>query len=475
MNSFFSGPEWEEFLRLIKRLQAATDTEQKRIIAGIKKPRFLRMLDLWKLECMKATPPQPGLRLRDNLTLEKLLGRGGMGRVYEAERTLGSHVQKVAVKFLNPELLHPGGRVAATAIQKFWDEVRRLRDLQHPYIVTLLDAGEVETAPGAPAVPWLAMDLLGDNVPLVLVPGIPGDPKLYGQILGSVENKLLVFERLLEAMAYAHRQNVLHLDLSPNNVRVVGGPEPRVIDLGLSDVRNVFRPGSDHRMHAGTPGYQAPEVLHGALGEVGTWTDVHVLGVLGYHLFVGELPYVIPQGLSNGVDAINAGVQSKERVPFAGRLRNRVSDRDALLRFAPVLDMACKRDPRERYHSAADFLAAWKQAKEQEPPRPGHGRAPRPDGGPVAPAAPGNSGVYVGGGIHGAPGSITQLAGEKGRNIVVQSHNTDSFNNAKDSFHHTTNVTASDGGIAVGGNVSRSRLSTHKSTHKKTGRRAGPA
>lgn len=475
MNSFFSGPEWEEFLRLIKRLQAASDAEQKRIIAGIKDPETLLMLDLWKLERMKAPLPEPGLSLRPNLKLVLLRGCGGMGCVYEAERTLGSRVQKVAVKFLKPELLHQGGREAGKAIEKFRDEVHRLIDLSHPYIVTLLDAGEVKTDPeaypDAPAVPWLAMDWLEGDVPLVLVPGIPGDPKLYGQILGSVENKLLVFERLLEAMAHAHRQNVLHLDLSPNNVRVIGGPEPRVIDFGLSAVRNVFRPGSDHLMHAGTPGYQAPEVLHGALGEVGTWTDVHVLGVLGYHLFVGELPYVIPQGLSNDVDAINAGVQSRERVPFAGRLRNRVSDRDALLRFAPVLDMACKRDPRERYHSAADFLAAWKQAKEQEPPRPGHGRAPRPDGGPVAPAAPGNSGVYVGGGIHGAPGSITQLAGEKGRNIVVQSHNTDSFNNAKDSFHHTTNVTASDGGIAVGGNVSRSRLSTHK----KAGRRAGPA
>ncbi len=471
MNSFFSGPEWEEFLRLIKRLQAATDTEQKRIIAGIKKPRFLRMLDLRKLEWMKAPPPQPGLRLRDNLTLEKLLGRGGMGRVYEATRRLGSHEESVAVKFLNPELLHPGGREAETAIQKFWDEVLRLRDLRHPYIVTLLDAGEVETAPGAPAVPWLAMDLLVGDVPLVLMPGIPGNRKLYEQILGSVENKLLVFERLLEAMAHAHRQNVLHLDLSPNNVRVIGGPEPRVIDFGLSAVRNVFRPGSDHLMHAGTPGYQAPEVLTGRFGEVAKWTDVHALGVLGFQLFVEDPPYAIPEGLSNPDDAINAGVQCKERVQFADFLTNRPSDRDALLRFAPVLDMACKRDPRERYHSAADFLAAWKQAKEQEPPRPGHGRAPRPDGGPVAPAAPGNSGVYVGGGIHGAPGSITQLAGKKGRNIAIQSNNTGSFNNAKDSFKHTTNVTASNGGIAIGGNASGNQFSPGK----KAGRRAGPA
>ena len=82
-----------------------------------------------------------------------------------------------------------------------------------------------------------------------------------------------------------------------------------------------------------------------------------------------------------------------------------------------------------------------------------------------------NSGVQISGGVHAAPGSLIQVSGEKGLNMANQSNNFGSFNNAKDSFNHTTNVTATDGGIAIGGNASGNRISTGK----KAGRRAGPA
>ena len=79
--------------------------------------------------------------------------------------------------------------------------------------------------------------------------------------------------------------------------------------------------------------------------------------------------------------------------------------------------------------------------------------------------------MQISGGVHSAPGSGIQISGENGTNIAIQSNNIGSFNNAKNSFNQTKIVTASDGGIAIGGHASGNRISTGK----RAGRRAGPA
>ena len=115
--------------------------------------------------------------------------------------------------------------------------------------------------------------------------------------------------------------------------------------------------------------------------------------------------------------------------------------------------------------------ASTEAAPAKSPNTARRGAASRRSAVPGQPTPAPNSGVQISGGVHGAPGSLIQVSGQKGRNIANQSNNFGSFNNAKDSFNHTTNVTATDGGIAIGGNASGNRFSTGR----KTGRRAGPA
>lgn len=426
----FNSRQWAAFASLIDRWEAASAKERRGILAGITDPKVAEMFRLLSAWPDRTVDTLEGLRLREDLVVGRRLGAGGMGAVYAAERRMGNVVQSLAVKFIRPDHLGPGARMAAEHRRRFQNEVERLVQLEHDCIVGVIDAGEVSGTAAGPGIPWFAMHQLKGDVSLVpMAGGTDPDAGARDRLLGTVGKKLEVFERLLDAMAHAHRQGVQHLDLSPNNVRVIGGPEPRVIDFGLSAVRDVLRPDTLHLVGAGTPGYQAPEQIHPAHGDIGPWTDVHALGVLGFQLLVKELPFAVPKGTGDDLAALHAAIVSPHRERFETFLGRMGPDsQKALARFGPVLDAACRPNPMERPRDAEELLQAWRAARLG-----GETTGQTPPDGPVPDR------------VSAAPGSVIQIGG-RGAKLINKS-----FNRV---------VRASGGGIAIGGTVINSRVST---------------
>jgi eukaryotic-like serine/threonine-protein kinase len=200
--------------------------------------------------------------------LLKLLGEGGMGVVWLAERIdAGNHV---AIKFLLHAGLSPARR------ERFTHEIRMLAKLRHPYIARLYDAGTL-----ADGTPWFVMEYV-EGVPLTDYCRQPGR---------SAEDLLRLFRLVCEAVQYAHGQEVIHRDLKPSNILVVADGTPRLLDFGIArelhqpeESVELTRPGLQFR----SPPYAAPEWMES--GVVGFFTDVYSLGVILYEMLTGRLP-----------------------------------------------------------------------------------------------------------------------------------------------------------------------------------------
>lgn len=215
------------------------------------------------------------------------LGRGSAGEVWRARhRRSGADV---AIKVLTAtEARGPTWRAA------FRREVRLLAALDHPAVITVLDAGELgrEGAPGLPpGSPWLAMELAAG-----------GTLRAWGGRLpwAAVRDALA---RLLDGLAHAHGRGVVHLDIKPANVllgcatRDLGGPaHPAIAGLRLADFSVGARLGEEPAPAVGasvvgTPPFMAPEQLHGWWRDWGPWTDLFAVGALAWFLLCGEAPW----------------------------------------------------------------------------------------------------------------------------------------------------------------------------------------
>jgi serine/threonine-protein kinase len=201
--------------------------------------------------------------------IQKVLGEGGMGVVYLADREdLGS---QVAIKILRDAWLSPARR------NLFAAEQRTLAQLNHPSIARLYDANA--SPDGSP---FFVMEYV-EGVPLTA----------YCEQHGSsTEERLRLFREVCEAVLYAHQHAVIHRDLKPSNVLVKGDGTIRLLDFGIAKhLESVADP--TNRTLTGlrlmTPAYAAPEQIRGA--QVGIHTDVYSLGVILYELLAGCLPF----------------------------------------------------------------------------------------------------------------------------------------------------------------------------------------
>jgi serine/threonine protein kinase len=197
--------------------------------------------------------------------LVRLLGSGGMGAVYLAERTDGEIQQQVAVKLLGAHRHRPVWR------DRFLKERQLLASLHHPSIVHVLDAGHNEDGQ-----PYLVMEY---------VEGTPIDA--YAAGIG-VRERLALFLRVCEGVAHAHHHLIIHRDLKPSNILVDGSGQPKLLDFGiaklLDETEDVTRTGE----RLLTPSYASPEQARGVPQT--TATDVYSLGAVLYHLLTGAAP-----------------------------------------------------------------------------------------------------------------------------------------------------------------------------------------
>ncbi|HEX9962645.1 MAG TPA: protein kinase [Pyrinomonadaceae bacterium] len=199
------------------------------------------------------------------------LGEGGMGVVYLAERE--DLPQKVALKIIRR------GANSATVVRRFRKEQEILAALEHANIARLLDVGL-----SAEGLPFLAMEYVEGADLLAYC----AENNL------SLNDKLKLFRKICDAVAYAHSRLVVHRDLKPSNILVNEKGEPKLLDFGISKLlseNNLEEKGTVTSFGMLTPNYASPEQFRGE--SVSTATDVYSLGVILYQLLTGKLPYDI--------------------------------------------------------------------------------------------------------------------------------------------------------------------------------------
>lgn len=197
------------------------------------------------------------------------IGRGGMGRVFLAERADGQFEQRVALKLIQHGT--PG------LVRRFVEERRIVALLEHPGIARLVDGGVTNSG-----LPYFAMEL---------VEGEPIDRYCDARAL-TLDQRLELFVGVCDAVAYAHRYLIIHRDLKPSNILVTADGQPKLLDFGIAKLLGAEQGGDDATrtgFSAMTPEFAAPEQVRGA--PVSTATDVYSLGVLLYLLLTGERPY----------------------------------------------------------------------------------------------------------------------------------------------------------------------------------------
>ena len=263
--------------------------------------------------------------------LLELLGRGGMGEVYLAERDGGAFVQRAALKLVKR------GMDSQAIVRRFVRERQILSRLEHPGIARLLDGGSAE-----------------DGRPFFVLERVEGVPITEHCRSLGLEEKLRLVQSVCAAVDSAHHRLVVHRDLKPANILVTADGNAKLLDFGISKLlagdeeETALLTQLDARVL--TPAYAAPEQI---LGEpVTTATDVYALGVLLFELITGALPHTREH---RSLSALASAVE-RETAERPSALLRRTDPRLAR-RVAGDLDLvvltALHRDPARRYPSAA--------------------------------------------------------------------------------------------------------------------------
>jgi serine/threonine-protein kinase len=205
--------------------------------------------------------------------LLRMVGRGGMGTVYLAEREDGEYRQVLAIKILRSD------RIDGELVERFCAERQILADLDHPYVARLFDGGT--TREGSP---FLVMEY---------VEGRPIDRYCEESSL-SLEQRLRLFCNVADAVGAAHTKLVVHRDLKPANVLVTPDGRPKLLDFGIAQVLSAeaedVDPGGRRLL---TLLWASPEQITGQ--RMTTAVDVWGLGLLLFKLLTGRLPCEDPQ------------------------------------------------------------------------------------------------------------------------------------------------------------------------------------
>jgi eukaryotic-like serine/threonine-protein kinase len=268
----------------------------------------------------------------------RLLGRGGMGVVYQARHlTLD---RAVALKMiLAGEHADEGERV------RFRREAQAAARLQHPNIVQVYEVGQTG------GYPFLSLEYLGGGSLDKRLAGTPQPARAAAHLV----------QQLAQAMAYAHEHGVIHRDLKPANVLLASGEGepawvPKISDFGLAKLQKAEAAQTQSGAVVGTPSYMAPEQAAGKVHEVGPAVDTYALGAILYECLTGRPPFKAETALDTLMQ-----VMATEPVP-PSRLQPRVP------RDLETICLKClQKDPRKRYAGCAALAADLQRFQSGEP------------------------------------------------------------------------------------------------------------
>ncbi len=222
-------------------------------------------------------------RLFGPYRIEKLIGHGGMGAVYEAMRVDGEFQKRVAIKLVRH------AAISQELIERFHQERQTLARLDHPNIARLIDGGTTT-------------DLDGQGVPYLILEYVDGVPldEYCDQKRLTLAERLSIFRTVCDAVQYAHQNLIVHRDLKPGNILVTPTGVPKLLDFGIAKLiaadqqvepSNMTRVG----LRFITVEYASPEQIKNE--PITTASDVYSLGVLLYKLLTGRSPYTFKNRL----------------------------------------------------------------------------------------------------------------------------------------------------------------------------------
>jgi serine/threonine protein kinase len=255
------------------------------------------------------------------------LGVGSMGTVYRARDTVLD--REVALK-----TIRAGPSVEPEIKERFYREARACAHLQHPHIVTLYDFGEVNDAA------YISMELLvGEDL---------------RKVIGTKRNipvgqKIELIAQVSDALAHAHRNEVVHRDIKPSNIFILKDNNAKVLDFGIARL-----PASKLTMLGkvlGTPNYMAPEQIQGNICD--PRSDLFSLAIVFFELLTGTHPFqsaYIPRSIVGQPPTMLRSVDNTFSVALE-----------------QVLDKALQKSPEARFQTADEFSAALRGLLSEPP------------------------------------------------------------------------------------------------------------
>jgi len=269
-----------------------------------------------------------------NFRIEKLLGVGGMGKVYRATQL--SLDKPVVLKLLHAHYAHD-----ETLVARFHREARAASRLNHPNSINIIDFGQDDDG-----TLFMAMEFLhGRDLFTVLQTESPVPEDRVARIVRQV----------CSALAEAHNQGVIHRDLKPENIMVEDRPHQKdfvkVLDFGIAKIQDPE--GKDTRtltaqgMVCGTPEYMAPEQARGEILDART--DVYAIGVLMYQLVTGQLPFQADNAI---------GIVTKHIVEKPRPLRETAPDRAISPEMEAIVLRCMAKKREERFQNILELSDA---------------------------------------------------------------------------------------------------------------------
>ena len=292
----------------------------------------------------RPSAPAPGLShatgleqvrgaLADRYVVERELGRGGMAVIYLAEDV--RHGRKVAVKVLRPELC------AGVGAKRFVREIQTEARLAHPHIVPLLDSGDA------------------GGVPYYVMPYVAGESlRAYLDRLRTlpIDEALRIAAEVADALDCAHRHNVLHRDVKPENILLEEG-HAVVVDFGIA--RAIIRASAEspddritaRGMTVGTLEYMSPEQARGD-AELDGRSDIYGLGSVLQEMLTGSPPFA-----ARGMQAMMVLIQSTQPPSV------RVARPEVPEPLAALVGRCLAKRPEDRFATAAELRSALELAR----------------------------------------------------------------------------------------------------------------
>jgi tetratricopeptide (TPR) repeat protein len=272
-----------------------------------------------------------GLKFAGRYQIIEELGRGGMGHVFKVLDTKVG--EKIALKVIKPEISSD-----QKVLERFRNELKLTRKIRHRNVCQMFDFGEEK------GIHFITMEYVrGEN--------LKGLIKQVGQL--SPGQALSIAEQICQGLSEAHRHDVIHRDLKPQNIMIDNDGTARIMDFGIARLLQAGEM-TDSGLIIGTPEYMSPEQVEGK--KIGRQSDIYSLGVILFEMVTGRVPFKGDTPLSIALK------QKAEPPPHPKKFNSLVPDS-----LGRVILKCLDKNPARRYPSTEELLVDLKRIEREAP------------------------------------------------------------------------------------------------------------